>query len=307
APGGNLVLSMPGASAAQQTHAVYDDSGADNPYGIEITQESFVNGSPNDDYVIMRFILNNTSGVSITGLRFGILADWDATNYNANAGGYDATDEITWQAYDNGSVLADYRGIKLINGTLATAGVDSSKLIWAIDAGGNGFPDSDKYLYLTSGFTHADANKTSRYDLFSIVAAGPITLDAGARDTVTFALLAGDTYPELQDAGVRALDPTPVDDPTNPPDNLPVTFEVYQNYPNPFNPATTISFDMPYTGSYRLSIINALGQTVDEQTGEARVGPVTLEWDGSKFASGPYFYRVTVGDYSKTRKMMLLK
>jgi hypothetical protein len=94
---------------------------------------------------------------------------------------------------------------------------------------------------------------------------------------------------------------------------LPTTYELSQNIPNPFNPTTQISFALPQAGKVNLAIYNVLGQhvknLVDDYMG---AGYQTVTWDGTDFsghqvASGVYFYRLTTGQFSDTRKMMLLK
>jgi hypothetical protein len=89
--------------------------------------------------------------------------------------------------------------------------------------------------------------------------------------------------------------------------NLPEQFSLNQNYPNPFNPSTVISFDLPKAANYNLAIYNVLGQVVSEFDGHADRGTVQVTWEASQFASGVYFYKLTAGDFTDTRKMMLLK
>lgn len=79
------------------------------------------------------------------------------------------------------------------------------------------------------------------------------------------------------------------------------------SYPNPFNPTTTISFSLPRSGEWKMSIFNVLGQTVESFTGRNFAGNVEVVWDASDYASGVYFYRVTVKDVTFTNKMLLLK
>ncbi len=86
----------------------------------------------------------------------------------------------------------------------------------------------------------------------------------------------------------------------------PTSCSLMQNYPNPFNPKTTIRFELPVMSTYELVIFNVSGQEVDRFEGY-EIGAVEVEWDGSNIATGIYFYRLTVGDYSETRKMILLK
>ncbi len=88
---------------------------------------------------------------------------------------------------------------------------------------------------------------------------------------------------------------------------LPRTFSLSQNYPNPFNPTTTFHFGLPQASDWKLSIFNLLGQTVRTFEGHDEAGYVTLRWDASRYASGIYFYRLRAGDYTATRKMVLLK
>jgi len=104
-------------------------------------------------------------------------------------------------------------------------------------------------------------------------------------------------YPEFDGVTVALSNTTP----------LPTEYALSQNYPNPFNPTTTINFALAQAGDYELSIFNVLGQTVDKFTGFSEQGVVSVEWDASNRASGVYFYKLTSGDYTDTKKMMLVK
>jgi len=89
---------------------------------------------------------------------------------------------------------------------------------------------------------------------------------------------------------------------------VPTQYVLHQSYPNPFNPATTLSFELPIAGEYSLKIFNVTGQQIMEFSGQAEVGTTTVEWNaGDNQASGVYFYRLTAGDFSATKKMILLK
>jgi hypothetical protein len=86
-----------------------------------------------------------------------------------------------------------------------------------------------------------------------------------------------------------------------------------QNYPNPFNPSTTIAFGLEEGEFVDLRIYDAAGRLVDVLVSEARpAGLYTEAWkgrsrSGSDAASGVYYYKLTVGDSAKTRKMILLR
>ncbi len=92
------------------------------------------------------------------------------------------------------------------------------------------------------------------------------------------------------------------------PESLPDSFELRQNYPNPFNPTTTIVYDLPKTATVRLEILNVLGQTVTRLVDQTQTaGRYTIRFDGTDVASGVYFSRLTVGEQSISRKMVLQK
>jgi hypothetical protein len=90
-------------------------------------------------------------------------------------------------------------------------------------------------------------------------------------------------------------------------DNLPDHFALMQNYPNPFNPTTIIAFDLPVASEYKLTIYNILGQVVNDISGTSDAGRVEVEWDATAFASGVYFYKINAGDFTDTKKMLLVK
>jgi nitrate reductase NapAB chaperone NapD len=88
---------------------------------------------------------------------------------------------------------------------------------------------------------------------------------------------------------------------------IPENFALNQNYPNPFNPATTIEFALAAASDYTLTIYNVTGQKVSEFAGSEEAGTVSIEWDASSMASGVYFYKLNAGNFSDTKKMVLLK
>jgi hypothetical protein len=98
--------------------------------------------------------------------------------------------------------------------------------------------------------------------------------------------------------------------------SIPKNFVLYQNYPNPFNPTTKIKFSIPLLRgvsagrgvSVKVVIFDVLGREIAVLVSdELRPGTYEVEWDGYNYPSGVYFYRITAGDYSETRKMILLK
>jgi len=89
---------------------------------------------------------------------------------------------------------------------------------------------------------------------------------------------------------------------------LPEEYVLYQNYPNPFNPSTRISYDLTRTGQVTLTVYDVLGrEVVTLVDGIQATGNHTAIFNGSDLASGIYFYRLQVGDFVSTKKMVLLK
>ena len=94
---------------------------------------------------------------------------------------------------------------------------------------------------------------------------------------------------------------------------IPQTATLYGNYPNPFNPTTTIHFYLPEAGNVKLEIFNIKGQKVKTLLdGMSKEGYQEVVWNGNdnterKLASGVYFYKLSYGNKSLQKKMLLLK
>ena len=93
----------------------------------------------------------------------------------------------------------------------------------------------------------------------------------------------------------------------------PESFALFQNYPNPFNPQTTISYQLPARAQVRLTVYNLLGEKIIELVNEVQnTGEKSVRWDGRDESgrlvhSGVYIFTLQAGDYSQSRKMMLLR
>ena len=85
-------------------------------------------------------------------------------------------------------------------------------------------------------------------------------------------------------------------------------FRLDQNYPNPFNPSTKISFQIPELSFVTLKVYDFLGNEVTTLVNEQKsAGIYEVNFDGNELTSGIYFYRLTSGNYSDTKKIILLK
>lgn len=88
-------------------------------------------------------------------------------------------------------------------------------------------------------------------------------------------------------------------------------FLLKQNYPNPFNPTTKIVYQIPETENHShvsLKVFDVLGREVAVLVNEQKsAGNYSISFDGSNLSSGIYFYKLQVGSFSQTRKMLLIK
>ncbi|MBS1493718.1 MAG: T9SS type A sorting domain-containing protein, partial [Bacteroidetes bacterium] len=88
----------------------------------------------------------------------------------------------------------------------------------------------------------------------------------------------------------------------------PDKYELAQNYPNPFNPTTKINFSLPKQGFVSLNIFDVTGREVAKLVNEVtEAGYHSVDFNASNFASGVYFYRIEAGEFTDTRRMMLIK
>ncbi|MBE2217127.1 MAG: T9SS type A sorting domain-containing protein [Ignavibacteria bacterium] len=92
---------------------------------------------------------------------------------------------------------------------------------------------------------------------------------------------------------------------------IPESFSLFQNYPNPFNPSTKIKFAIPFIPSAAqtfLSVFDIFGRQVTALISQQLTpGTYEVEWDASNQPSGLYLYKLTTGDFSETKKMILVK
>jgi hypothetical protein len=85
-------------------------------------------------------------------------------------------------------------------------------------------------------------------------------------------------------------------------------YQLYQNYPNPFNPSTVISYQTPSDNFVTLKVFDVLGREVAELVNTYKeAGTHSVEFNGSELSSGMYLYRIQIGSYVETRKLILQK
>lgn len=91
-------------------------------------------------------------------------------------------------------------------------------------------------------------------------------------------------------------------------EHLPYEFKLLQNYPNPFNPTTKINYSIPTSSKVSLIVYDILGREVKLLVNEFQnAGRYSIDFNAEGLSSGVYFYRLTSGQFSETRKLILLR
>jgi hypothetical protein len=96
-------------------------------------------------------------------------------------------------------------------------------------------------------------------------------------------------------------------------ETLPVTYKLYNAYPNPFNPVTTLHYDLSEDGLVNITIYDMMGRVVSNLvSSQQNAGYKSIQWNstsniGQPVSAGLYLYTIQTGDYTQTKKMVLLK
>ena len=180
----------------------------------------------------------------------------------------------------------------------------SRELLFMQDAGSlgaivvNGIPYYPNYTYIESLW----ANRLYPQEIRSICEAidahyNPVGVNLYLRRVINFL---GDPSLKLK------YDPlVNVDEIVQP---VPDDFILYNNYPSPFNSSTKIKYQIPYQANVSLRIYDILGREVATLVNEQKpAGRYEVEFMENDLTSGIYFYTLQAGNYTQTKKMILLK
>jgi hypothetical protein len=95
--------------------------------------------------------------------------------------------------------------------------------------------------------------------------------------------------------------------------DIPTVYNIHQNYPNPFNPVTTLRYDLPEDAMVNITIYDMMGRVVSNLVStQQNVGYKSIQWDatntfGEAVSAGLYLYTIHAGEFTQTKKMVLLK
>ncbi len=306
-------ITQPGIISNQDGNAKFNDDGAGaTKIGIEINLSSYEFVSiPDEDYVIMKYKIKNTTASAISNFYTGLFADWDiGANGDLNKADWDAANQMgyIWRSDNNPGT---YVGVSLLS--------SNNPSYWAIDndntVAGNpwgiydGFTDQEKFTSLSSGIGRTQAGVTAGRDVANVVGSGPYNIPANGEITVSFALIAGDNLNDLKTNAIAAKNKyNLLLSVVNYNSEIPDSYSLLQNYPNPFNPATKIKFALPTSGFTSLKVYDISGKEISNLlNSNIQAGTYEVLFDASNFSSGAYFYKLESNGYVETKKMFLIK
>ncbi len=160
--------------------------------------------------------------------------------------------------------------------------------VWGADLRGLG---GNSAVVFASGFLDPSGNQNGEaFGLFAALADGAV---------VELPKLFGD---EAQNAFNKVMDENGEEV------SVVSDFNLEQNYPNPFNPSTTIKFSVPTNEFITLKVYDVLGNEVTTLVNEQRApGTYEVRFDAGSLASGVYVYKLQAGNFTQTRKLLLMK
>jgi len=297
----------------QDGRTVFSDAGAGaNALGITTQLLTYTYSQiPDDNYIILKTTLNNTTSQNINGLYAGYYFDWDlpADAPTADSTYYDETNSFA-VAFDKTKKVDTYVGAALLSSNnYGYYPIDNNATTGeVILANADGFSDAEKWITISS---KGAMNKTAGpSDISFVISAGPFSISANQSIDIGFSVAAGSTLDELKNAinQSRIKYPNVRTDVREEQRPRPTEFSLYQNYPNPFNPETEIKYQIPAGGFVTLKVYDLLGREVATLVGEYKPAGVYVETlHATSLPSGVYFYRLSFGGNIQTKKMILLK
>lgn len=164
------------------------------------------------------------------------------------------------------------------------------------------FPDVFRGSYPTSQGTSITGT-AGTYNFMFTYYRNPVWVDSMI---YTLAFVQNDATKEVMNSGKPAnINITGKQTYSN---EVPGQYTLMQNYPNPFNPSTYIAFTVPKDVYVSLKVYDILGNEVKTLVdGNHRAGTYNIFFDGTDLASGIYLYKLSAGDFTDTKKMMLIK
>ncbi|MCI0450359.1 MAG: SBBP repeat-containing protein [Chlorobi bacterium] len=259
-------------------------------YSGEMQWAARYNGTGNDNDVVFGLAVSASGDVYVTGSSIG---QGSATDYATVK--YNSSGQQQWAARYNGpnntsddasSIVADAGGNVYVTGASNSGGTNLDYLTLKYDQTGTQVWEQ-RYNGPGNG----------------IDAAASICIDISGNIFVTgnsVGIGSSSDYATLRYSITTSIEPVS--------NEIPNEFRLYNNYPNPFNPVTKIKFDLPKQSAATITVYDVSGKVIKTLVGESLgAGSYSVDFDATGLATGVYLYRITAGDFSDVKKMVLVK
>jgi hypothetical protein len=209
---------------------------------------------------------------------------------------YDTLGTFLSTFHNSSSLTFCQQMLQLPNGDIAVAGFSSPSGIIILSSTGT-------YIRTLSGVSGCrGVYQLPNGNFLATNAAGIHEID-DTTGTLIRTILTGANFQYID-----IYDPNLVVSNSNISGTLPKEYRLYENYPNPFNPSTTIKFTIPENGFVTLSVFDVTGREVGTLiNSQMNPGTHEISFDASSLASGMYFYKIIVNNFTDVKKMVLIK
>jgi hypothetical protein len=310
------VQEEPSSESDQDLVAIFRDEGAAEPRGLLVRQESWAFAGPPeiDDFVMIRYAIENTSPVPLEGVVAGFFLDLDleGTPFD-DAGAGDPSLRLVHMSDPTGlhvgvAALAGADPLPLANLSL----IHNPTYVWP----NQHILDPDKLAFLSGLDPEHRVLVSHEANDWSLVASvGPFTLGPGESREAAFALVGAGSLEELRSEAAMA-EMIYLSGPSGAPDGsveTPGAIRLLPNLPNPFAGSTDLRFELAGPGGVSLEVFDVGGRRVRRIfEGEMSAGPHRLAWDGRDgsgqiMPAGKYFIRLRAEDSTRCRAVVRIR
>ena len=309
-PDGHPVIDYGGYST-QDIQVGFTDDGPGGSAGIHVTQTSWAwnAGSNMDDFVILNYAVENRGAHPLVDIYLGLFLDIDIGTFTENEGAVDPDLQLAY-LYDATGI---HVGVKLIDVGLPIANmtlIHNPTYVWPEQY----ILDPDRHAFLAA--SDPDHSLPASFELADyglLVSVGPLTLDPGIIQDVSFAIVGGESLYDLQQHAhitqlIMANGASGVTDPQVLPES-----RMLMCTPNPFSSQTSVGFTLSGQSDVNVGVFDVNGRLVRNLVRGSLVGgPHTLHWNGRDDAgrtvnAGVYYLRMTSAAARQSRAVILMR
>ncbi|HDQ45256.1 MAG TPA: T9SS type A sorting domain-containing protein [bacterium] len=291
----------------EEAHAVFSDEDASVPMGLEVSQTVVAfHDSESEQFVLISYELANMKDHPIRDLRAGLFMDWDIADASDNLAGFDPALDLGY-IYDPNDNIHGGLAVVSRGGATSYALVNNPAEIY------DGYTKQEKWSHLSGGIRNTIPR--TRNDYSHVLSVGPVTLFPDRPVRIGFAVIGGEDLGALRRNAQHARDRWNTLFPDEPDPYARDPFSLSVNFPNPFNPnraETVIHFWLSEWTMTTLTIYDLMGREVTRLIdGYQEAGSHEVTWNGKSrngpVPSGVYLMRLTAGNRSRSRKILLVR